>query len=342
MPTFSDLIFGLEDVQGDVLGNGFVLPTGSVASARFVYRNMVDGTPWAAVWYYEGEVAYRDDQTWDGGATGTKTIRVQDPNGLLPGNYRLELYLQTEGAMRLAATSDFTLAGAQQGAFARIFSNLHFTTAGSDSEALDVAPISTFSASTDTIYALFDWEQIASGTLWTMRWSVDDEVFYEQTQPWNAAESGQNFLVRLTSPGGIPDGTYKLDLLVGQIPFGSTTARVGIGQLPIDRFSQASGTQMRGQVLDGETRVGIPGVTVVLINENFSVSEFTDQWSQDQVYSMAITDSSGNFQIDRLLQSNVPYSVVIIAEGYLPIAADGVKVKPDQQSVDVPIYLTKG
>ena len=341
-PTFSDLIFGLEDVQGDVLGNGFVLPTGSVASARFVYRNMVDGTPWAAVWYYEGEVAYRDDLTWDSGATGTKTIRVQDPNGLLPGNYRLELYLQTEGAMRLAATSDFTLAGAQEGAFARIFSNIHFTSADTDAEASGVAPISTFPASTDTIYALFDWEQIAPGTLWTMRWSVDDEVFYEQTQPWNAADSGQNFLIRLTSPGGIPDGTYKLDLLIGQLPFGSTTARVGIGQLPIDRFSQASGTQMRGQVLDGETRVGIPGVTVVLINENFSVSEFTDQWSQDQVYSMAITDSSGNFQIDRLLQPNVPYSVFVVAEGYLPIAADGVEVKPDQQSVDVPIYLTKG
>ncbi len=57
---------------------------------------------------------------------------------------------------------------------------------------------------------------------------------------------------------------------------------------------------------------------------------------------MAVTDSSGNFQIDRLLQPNVPYSVFVVAEGYLPISADGVEVKPDQQSVDVPIYLTKG
>ena len=342
VPTFSDVIFGLEDVQGDVLGNGFVLPTGSVASARFVYRNLVDGTPWFAVWYYNGSEVYRDQETWSDGESGTKTIRVQDPNGLLPGNYRLELYLQADGATRLAATSDFTLAGAQQGALTRIFSNTHFTTAASDAEASGVAPISSFTAGTDTIYALFDWGQIAEGTLWTMRWLVDGEVFYEQTQPWNAAESGQNFLIRLTSPGGIPDGTYRLDLLIGELPFASTTARVGIGQLPIDRFAQASGTQMRGQVLDGETRVGISGVTVVLISQDFSVSEFTSQWSQDQVYSMAITDSSGNFQIDRLLQPNVPYSVFVVAEGYLPIAADGVEVKANQQSVNVPIYMTHG
>ena len=175
-----------------------------------------------------------------------------------------------------------------------------------------------------------------------MRWSVDDEVFYEQTQPWNGSESGKDFLIKLASPGGVPDGTYKMELFIGKISFGSTTARVGIGQLPINRFAQASGVQMRGEVLDGETRAGIPGVTVVLISDQFSVSQFTDQWSQDQVYALAVTDSGGSFQIDRLLKPDTPYSVFVVAEGYLPISADAVKVSADTDSVDVPIYLTHG
>ena len=343
MPSFSDLVFGLEDVQGNVLGNGFVLPTGSTASAKFVYRNLTNDTPWTAIWYYNGKEVYRDALTWSDGASGTKTIRIQDPNGLLPGSYRLELYIQDNSGYRLAATSDFTLAGAQQGAYARIFDNPHFTTANTDNEARQAAPISSFSTGTDAIYGLFDWEQIAPGTLWTIRWSVDDEVFFEQTQPWNSADTGQNFLMKLSSPGGnVPDGTYKMELFIGKLPFGATSARVGIGLLPIDRFAQAGGVQMRGQVLDAQTRQGIPGVTVVLISDKFSVSEFTDAWSQDQVYALATTDSTGSFQIDRLLQPNTPYSLFVVADGYLPISADGVEVTPDVDTVSVPIYLTHG
>lgn len=342
IPTFSDIVFGLEDLQGGVLGNGFVLPTGSVASARFLFRNMVNDTPWTAIWYYEGTEVRRDSLTWTDGESGTKTIRVQDSNGLLPGNYRLELYIQTESNFRLAATSDFTMAGAQDGAFARIFDDTHFTSASSIEEAQQAAPITNFSTGTSALYALFDWAQIAPGTLWTMRWSVDDEVFYEQTQPWNNAESGQNFPIQLSSPGGVPDGTYKVDLLIGELIFDTAQARVGIGQLPIDQFSEATGVQLTGQVFDGENRTGIPGVTVVVINENFSVAEFVEQWNQEQVFALAVTDSSGRFQIDRLLQPNLPYSVFVVAEGYLPISADGVEVSSDMGSINVPIYLTRG
>jgi hypothetical protein len=60
------------------------------------------------------------------------------------------------------------------------------------------------------------------------------------------------------------------------------------------------------------------------------------------VYALAITDRSGRFQIDRPLQPNVPYSVFVVAEGYLPIAADAVEVSADAGSIDVPIYLTRG
>ena len=122
----------------------------------------------------------------------------------------------------------------------------------------------------------------------------------------------------------------------------TTQARVGIGQLPIDRFAQATGVQLTGRVLDGTTRVGIPGVTVLLISDAFSVADFTEQWNQEQLYAMAITDSGGNFQIDRLLQPNIPYSVFIVAEGYLPISADGVEVSGDVGSVNIPIFLTRG
>src|SRR5690606_4838090 len=104
-PTFSDIVFGIVDNRGTPLGNGFVLPAGNIANARFIFRNMAVGTPWTAIWYYtnSGQELTRTQDTWSeiDGPNGSKTIQIEDPNGLLPGTYRLELYIED----RLAATS---------------------------------------------------------------------------------------------------------------------------------------------------------------------------------------------------------------------------------------------
>jgi hypothetical protein len=345
-PEFSDIVFGLLDLNGNVLGNGFVLPTGSIASARFLYRNMTPGTPWTAIWYYNGTEVQRSDEgtVWSAadGASGAKVISIQDPSGLLPGRYRLELYIDN----RLAAVSDFTLAGAQEGAFARIFTDVHFTRASTEAEARTAAPITSFSTGTPSIYMLFNWEQIALGTLLRLELSVDGDTFFRRIMPWNGPESGSNFLMRLTGRDGVPDGTYRLNLFVDQLQFAATQARVGIGQLPIDRFAQPSGVPLRGQIIDSETRAGIPGVSVLLISEDYSVADFLRDWQQEQLYAMAVTDRNGRFEIDRPLQRNVPYSILVIAEGYLPIAADGVRVtdenNPDNTAFDIQLFLTRG
>jgi S1-C subfamily serine protease len=344
-PQFSDIVFGLRDSQGTILGNGFVLPTGNVAFARFLYRSMAADTPWTAVWYYQGETAQRTDGLWlaEDGTDGTKDISVENPDGLLPGSYRLELYIDN----RLTSVSDFTLAGAQEGgAFARVFTNTHFTTASSTDEARNAARISRFSAGTQSIYALYDWEQLAAGALLTIQWTVDGDLFYQRTFPWNGPGTGDNFLLRLTSPTGVPDGTYQMMLSIGGLPFASAEATVGIGQLPLDLFAQVSGVQLRGQVLDADTLQGISGVSVLLISADYSVADFTRDWRQDQLYDSTTTDRNGQFQIERPLQRDTLYSIVIIAEGYLPLTADGVEITdvnhPDNSPIDVLLHMSRG
>jgi len=341
-PLFSDIAFGIENASGGVVGNGFVLPTGSIASARFIYRNMIPSLRWAAIWYYEGVEALRETLDWTDSESGTKTIRIQDPAGLLPGSYRLELYLDTGQGFRLAATSDFTLAGAQVGDFARIFEDTHFTIADTSAEAASSPPLTTFSAGAEILYSVFDWNQIRPGTLFTMRWLVDNEPFYEQTLPWSANQNGQNFVVQLLAPNGILDGTYTMQLSINRIVFAQAQARVGIGQLPIDRFAQATGIQMRGQIFDARTGDGIPGATVVVISELYNVAEFTELWTAQQVFAQATTDRAGVFIIERLLQPDALYSIYIVAEGYLPISADGLEVAADSPPLEIPITMTPG
>ncbi|MFN8529612.1 MAG: trypsin-like peptidase domain-containing protein [Anaerolineae bacterium] len=339
-PQFSDIVFGIEDLRGNIAGNGYVLPVASTVSARFIYRNMTPENVWTAIWYRDGSeiTGSRVQEDWTESAEGTRTIRIQSPSGLLPGSYRLDLYIDD----RLAATSDLTLAGAQDGRYARIFANLHFTTADTATEARSAAAITSFSAGTGSLYALFDWQQIAPGTLWTLSWYVDDGLFFQQTTPWNAADAGEDFIVRLSSRQGMPDGSYRLEITLNNLLFASQTARVGIGQLAIDRFANATGVQMRGQIRDALTGEGIPGASIFIITENFSADDFMAAWRQDQLYATAITDRTGRFELNRLLQPEVDYSLAIVADGYLPITADGVAVTLDDNPAEVQVEMTRG
>lgn len=343
-PAMSDIVFGLSDLDGTPIGNGFVLPVGNVASARFIYRNMENGMEWIARWFYEGNEVFRTDRAdlWSDGPNGAKTISIQEPNGLLPGKYRLELYI----AGRLAATSDFIIAGQRQGAFPEVFQNPRFVAAASTSEALE-APVGTsFSSDIEQLYLLFDWQQIASGTTWRIRWRVDETIFYDEILSWSGQTNGNNYAIPLSSPDGIPDGTYRVDLFIAQVQLASIEAAVGIGQLPIDRFAQTSGLQLQGYIRDYDTRQGIPGVTFILITEDFSVADFV--WDSEQVYDTGTTDRNGFFSLDRLLEisddnTTIPYSVIVNAEGYLTVAADGFVVTNETDNpLTLTIYLRKG
>ncbi len=340
-PTFSNIVFGLTSDQESeaVYGNGYVLPTGNIASARFIYQNIPEGMTWFALWYYNDGEVFRSEGTWNtsiDGTNGAKIISIAPTDGLFPGMYRLELYI--EG--RLAALAQFTVAGAREGAFPRIFTDAHFTSAENAADAINAPALNNFTTGVDRIYALFNWEQITPGTLWTMRWTVDNDVFLEQTVPWSGSSNGTDYLVRLSAANGIPDGTYRMELLINNIPLAATQASVGIGQLPIDRFATASGVQLNGLILDADTRTGIAGATIMIISEDFAIEDFI--WQASQLYATAVTDRNGRFQLQRPLQIGDPaifYSVYVIAEGYLPVTADGFAVDADETPNPLEIVL---
>ncbi|MBC8098397.1 MAG: carboxypeptidase regulatory-like domain-containing protein, partial [Armatimonadetes bacterium] len=321
---------------------GYVLGTGNIANARFIYNNMTDGLRWTQVWYYNNQEVTRFEATWsltegEASANGSREIALESGNGLPPGRYRLALYIENE----LSALSDFTIAGATEAAYPRVFSETRFVIADTPTEALSARPVTTFTSTVERLYAVFKWEQLANGTLWRMRWSVDGTVFFDELVPWDNPQSGDNYLTELTGPNGVPDGTYRVELLIDNIVLQAAEIEIGIGQLAIDPFTRAEGVQLTGQVVDADTRAGIADLTVIIISDQFSVEDYTAQL--DQVYALATTDRNGRFQVDRPLQFDAPYSLLIAADGYLPIPADGVEVTATTPNpLVMTIYLTRG
>lgn len=336
-PSFRSPIFAI--IEGDqVFGDGYVLGSGNVARARFIYNNMQNGMEWVQIWYYNGVQIRSDRRTWDSlTPDGAQTVSIQSAGGPLPaGRYRLELYL--DGV--LASLADFTIAGAQEAAFPRVFSQTRFVVADTPTEALTATRISSFTSSLQALYAIFRWENLAPGTLWRVRWLVDEVVFFDQTLPWVNVADGEAYIMRLSAPEAIPDGTYRVELSIDNVVLQSQEIQLGIGQLPINPFSRAEGVQLQGQLLDAATREGIPGLTVIIISDQYSVADYTG--SQDQVYALATTDRNGQFLLDRPLQFDVPYSLLIAADGYLPVPADGIELTRETPNpLDMVIYLTR-
>lgn len=341
-PTFSSISFGLTE-GNQMFSSGPVLGTGNTVRAQFIYNNMTETIAWTAIWYYNGAELQRSSDTWgaERGSNGSENIGLTVDPLLLPGQYRLELYIDT----RLAAMSDFTVAGARDPTLPlpRVFdrSKMRFVTSQTPQEAITARPITTFTNPLDTLYALFSWEQISPGTLWRMRWSVDEQPFYDQIVPWSSGENGDNYITQLSSTSGIPDGTYRMELYIQDVLLGSIEVDIGIGQLPIDPFADPGGVNVSGQILDAQTGLGIPNVTFIVISEEFSVADYTALI--EQVYTMGTSDRSGRFVLERPLQYEAPYSLYISAYGYAPMTADGFELIEDEtpNPLNMTIYLSR-
>jgi len=330
---FSDIVFGTLDQSGALVGNGSILPLGDIASARFLYANMRANAPWSAIWYFSGAEVARSTDNWSDANHGAKVIKVAPNGGLQPGQYRLELYIG--GA--LSATSDFIVAGRPAGPLPEIFTNIRHTSVDSPLAARAAPSSTSFPGSIQGLYALFDWRQIAPGTPWTLRWLVDDQAFFQATQPWLTVDSGRDLTVWIDQP---PDGSYKLQLLVNNLKLAEEEVTIGIGQLPIDRLSQSEGTILSGKIIDATTRIGIPSVTIVLVSEDYAASEFL--WREDQIFALATSDRNGDFQFARPLAFDTYYSMVIEADGYIPLAADEFDFSADQPYAEIEIAMAPG
>jgi len=115
------------------------------------------GRPWTAVWYYEGSEVYRDSLTWTDGIGWRKNDQRPRPEWTFcPERIGLSFIFRIGST----ATSDFTLAGAQQGAL-RLKSSpiLRFTTAIMIRMHRRPQRITSFSTGTSSIIGLFDWER---------------------------------------------------------------------------------------------------------------------------------------------------------------------------------------
>ncbi|MBN1484040.1 MAG: trypsin-like peptidase domain-containing protein [Chloroflexia bacterium] len=324
-PVFYDIHFLY---QGEEYG--YVLPAGiNEIAAELDYDNVSSNTNWSHVWYHEGrEVAGGDGRALSG-SSGTTSLLLNTDSGSLPkGFYRLDVYVGD----RLAATSDFIIAGEESGdvGSGSVFGPITFAE-GEGRNGEPVNPASEFDSGLNDLYAFFDYQGMQDGWQWTRRWYLDGELVVDTDNTWEAGEEGEDFWVSVYSEDGLPDGTYILELLVEGEFIQDGGCVIGEGSTPPPITPDPTdGVEMYGYIFDADTGNGIPGAMILFLQPGITVDEF--QWIEEEVYALGEADRDGYYELSAPLVRGETYSVVAGAQGYNMIAEDGITIPEDLES----------
>ena len=97
-PTFSNLLFSTQVTRdGRPIHPTHVIPSGvDEVYASFDYDNMRNGEAWSAVWMSGGKIIIEQNEAWDDGESGRKTVKISNRRGVPNGEYLLVLGMKGE------------------------------------------------------------------------------------------------------------------------------------------------------------------------------------------------------------------------------------------------------
>ena len=100
-PEFSNLLFSTQvSHDGRPIHPTHVIPAGvGEVYASFDFDNCRNGMNWSAVWTTEGQVIIEQNDQWDDGESGRKTVKLTNRRGVPNGEYKLVLGIGGEVAM---------------------------------------------------------------------------------------------------------------------------------------------------------------------------------------------------------------------------------------------------
>jgi len=334
-PAITNLAFsGTEVAQGRPADTGYLLPAGiDTAYGYFDYSQMRSGMTWSTAWFYEGQQISQNDYTWAEGSSGTTWVSLSVDEGALdPGSYRLEL--RVEG--QLAATADFAVAGAQS---QEAIGPITFAS-GFDAQENPIDPGNSFASGLTELFFFFDYTGMEDGLSLDEQWLLNGEEIVTFNVTWQWGESGtyQDSIYR-NDNSPLVDGRYTLELYVEGQLVQSADAVIGSGTPPSTPAPLAEGLYIEGYVYDADTGAGIPNALFVVLQPGVTI----DSWdlSEEEIYAAAETDVNGYFELPTALERGQSYSMVVVAEGYLPNGGDNIPIGDEPSPHQIEIELQR-
>jgi hypothetical protein len=95
-PSIGSIAFAQEITEDlEPINPATTFPAGTTqVYALFDYRGMRDGLEFGHIWYRDGVQDIWESYAWDRGQSGTSGVVLSNPGGVLPGTYRLEIWVE--------------------------------------------------------------------------------------------------------------------------------------------------------------------------------------------------------------------------------------------------------
>jgi hypothetical protein len=120
-----------------------------------------------------------------------------------------------------------------------------------------------------------------------------------------------------------------------------TTGSVAVGNASADP-SQTSTAAVQGVVQDQAAQTPIQGAVILVLNPGVKSKDFLQNGQKDSdVYATTSSDSQGAFALPKKLVRHQAFSMLIVVQGYKPIANDTFQVNDEPDPVSITIAMTK-
>jgi len=211
-----------------------------------------------------------------------------------------------------------------------------------DGEPVD--PDTHFDVGITALYAFSDYKGMTDGVTWSQDWALDGVNVFERSYTWDMGEEGTLWVSLNNSGDPMPEGAYRVSLSVGDKVAQSGTAVVGQASSGLDQPPKqtSAGVTIAGVLLDADTADAVAGGYVIILQPGVTVRQFARERKEEQVAAIGESDHDGFFVTQPPLPRGYTYGVIVLAEGYEPLAEDDAlpieQSDPDMVELD-PIRL---
>ena len=178
-------------------------------------------------------------------------------------------------------------------------------------ENCPIGPLERYKSGALAIVGVWSFAEMADGEDFLVLYFHDGELVANNMWAWEDGVSGECFALSLHNYGqSLPNGDYRIEVYTGKgLPL-IDAADTTIGPV------QSGDIKMKGKVIDYFSGRGIPGASFVILNPGVDLEAWIDDPNDDDIFTVALTDSNGNYALPDPLERLVEYPVVVAAEGY--------------------------
>lgn len=200
--------------------------------------------------------------------------------------------------------------------------------------------VDAYPADTSTIVAVFQYNCVPKNTTLVTVFTYNGEQVYNDKEKLKASTSKgtYGYPLEVKEGGTFDPGEWGVEFYNNKTLL--TSGTVTVGDTEADTASQP--VTVQGTVTDKRTKKPIKGALIIVLNPDVKIQDFVKTQKQEDVYTASKTDAKGQFELADQVEREVEYGIIVLAQGYKPIAQEGWTVAADDPDpLELNITLTK-